>query len=173
MSKLFSVLLGGRAKGCNTELHDTVFVVGDSLEETYPQLIDKWFGIPNRLHIDCSIELNHVDGHEITLSTKPTDNQNKSLYFVNFGAYKPNYYGELHEINFYVASSKPEVLARAKQDLCTSFITPHCDDNIDVDDIISINAIDNYHIHLHPSKITAPLAIKIGYHRLTAPEVTA
>ena len=57
MLKLFAVVLGGRADGCNTELHDVVFVVGKSLEESYPQLIDKWFGNKKRLHIDSSIEL--------------------------------------------------------------------------------------------------------------------
>ena len=41
MLRLFSVNLGGRADGCNTELHDTVFVVGESLEATYPQLVQK------------------------------------------------------------------------------------------------------------------------------------
>jgi hypothetical protein len=50
--KLFAVYLGGRAAGCMIETHDVVFVVGHSLEETYPQLIKKWFGIPEQLHID-------------------------------------------------------------------------------------------------------------------------
>jgi len=38
MNKLFAVLLGGRAEGCNTELHDVVFVVDPSLEEAYLKL---------------------------------------------------------------------------------------------------------------------------------------
>lgn len=42
--KLFAVYLGGRADRCNIELHDVVFVVGSSIEETYPLLAKKWFG---------------------------------------------------------------------------------------------------------------------------------
>ena len=42
MKKLYAVYLGGYTKKCNTELHDVVFAVGDTLEETYPQLVEKW-----------------------------------------------------------------------------------------------------------------------------------
>ena len=124
MLKLFAVLLGGRATGCNTELHDVVFVVGSSLEETYPKLVNKWFGTKKRLHIDSTIELKYADGHEIILSKDQPDSD-KKLYFLNFGAYKPNYFGEVHEVGFYVAASKPEVLAKAKSDLCLNLIEPH------------------------------------------------
>jgi len=34
--KLFAVYLGVRADRCNIELHDVVFVVGTSIEDTYP-----------------------------------------------------------------------------------------------------------------------------------------
>ncbi len=57
MLKLFAVLLGGRATGCHIELHDVVFIVGNSLEETYPRLVHKWFGHHKRLHVDSSVEL--------------------------------------------------------------------------------------------------------------------
>ena len=33
--KLFAVYLGGRAKKCNTELHDVVFSYGNKIEDTY------------------------------------------------------------------------------------------------------------------------------------------
>ena len=49
--KLFAVFLGGRAEKCNTELHDVVFTCGNKIEDTYFDLIDKWFGFPDRLHI--------------------------------------------------------------------------------------------------------------------------
>jgi len=57
MPKLYAVMLGGYAKGCNIELHDIVFVIVNSLEETYPLLLKKWFGIERILHIDAAIEL--------------------------------------------------------------------------------------------------------------------
>ena len=37
--KLFLVVLGGRCRGCHTEQHDVRWVVGDAIEDTYPQLI--------------------------------------------------------------------------------------------------------------------------------------
>lgn len=81
MLKLFAVLLGGRADGCNVELHDVVFVAGPSLEETYPDLISKWFGNKKRLHIDSSIELKYIDGHEVVISEK-APSTDKKIFFV-------------------------------------------------------------------------------------------
>ena len=57
MPKLFAVYLGGRAPKCNTELHDVVFVVGESIEATYSQLTELWFGSREGLHIDSWLEL--------------------------------------------------------------------------------------------------------------------
>lgn len=171
MLKLFAVVLGGRADGCNVELHDVVFVVGHSLEETYPKLVNKWFGNKKRLHIDSTIELTHADNHEIIIHKEKPNNQDKRLFFVNFGAYKPDYFGEKHEIGFYVASSKPEVLKRAKQDLCLSLVEPHCDDNLPIDDIISIDDVDQYHIHLVPTFDPVKLNIQSFYRRLDLPEI--
>ena len=142
------------AHRCNIELHDVVFVIGHSLEETYPNLINKWFGNKKRLHIDSTIELQYLDGHEIFISrNKPK--QDEKLFFVNFGAYKPDHFGEIHETGFYVATSKSEVLERAKKDLCLSLLESHCDDNLVIDDIIAIESIDNQYVHLkQTSKIT-------------------
>ena len=47
--KLYAVYLGGRADGCNTELHDVVFTCGNKIEDTYMDLLDKWFGNADRL----------------------------------------------------------------------------------------------------------------------------
>lgn len=182
MLKLYAVLLGGRADGCNTELHDVVFTVGNSLEETYPQLIKKWFGNKTRLHIDSSIELQYVDGHEISISLeKPQNAENRSLFFVNFGGYKKGYFGEIHNVDFYIATSKPEVLNRAKKDLCKSLQEQHCDDNHDVttlmqqdsicDDITAINKIDQYYIHLTPTTQPSFLKIESYYRKLNLPEL--
>ena len=85
--KLFSVFLGGRADKCNTELHDVVFTLGEKIEDTYLDLLGKWFGLPDRLHIDSWVELNIVEGYQIYLSKKKK-NSKKKLYFVNLGAYE-------------------------------------------------------------------------------------
>lgn len=164
MLKIYAVVLGGRADGCNVELHDVVFAVGRSLEETYPQLINQWFGNKKRLHIDSTIELQYADHHEITLSKqKPTES--KKLFFINFGAYKPNVFGETHEIGFYVGESKNEVLMKAKKDLCLSLSEQHCDDNLPIDDIIALDKINDYYVHLTPTSETKKLNIISKYRK--------
>jgi hypothetical protein len=173
MLKLFAVMLGGRAMGCNIELHDVVFVSGASIKETYPTLVKKWFGIKKQLHIDSIIELEYVDGHHITLSKTKPENA-KKLYFANFGAYKSGYFGEIHETGFYVATSKSEALSRAKKDLCLSLLEPHCDDNISVDDIILIDAgLNDYYIHVTETNQSAELKIENIYLRLDLQETVA
>ena len=49
---LFLVVLGGRAKKANIELHDVRWVVGSKIEDTYDALRKDWFGSPRGLHID-------------------------------------------------------------------------------------------------------------------------
>lgn len=178
MVKLFAVMLGGRAAGCNIELHDVVFVAGESLEETYPLLVNKWFGSPLRLHIDSTVELTIVDGYEISLTKeKPENGSENTLYFVNFGGYKPNFFGELHEMKFYVASEKVAVTAKAKKDLCVSLFQQHLDDSIpidslcnenqvDIDAIIPIRQVDQYYVQLKPTTATATLVIESSYRKL-------
>ena len=41
---LFLVVLGGRAKLANVELHDVRWVVGSKIEDTYNLLRREWFG---------------------------------------------------------------------------------------------------------------------------------
>lgn len=165
MPNLYAIMLGGRAEGCNTELHDTVFVTGNSIEETYPKLIEKWFGIPYRLHIDICAELKYIDGYEIKLSqNKPNTKPTHSLYFINFGGYKPDYFGEIHQSRFYVGTSKTEILKRAKKELCLDTEDPHCDDNIEIDDLLHIDQVDQYYLTLTPTDQDCKLKFKAEYH---------
>src|SRR5882724_10280083 len=106
--KLFAVYLGGRADGCNIELHDVVFVVGPSIEATYSLLAKKWFGNLQGFHIDSYVELQNIDGYKIELSKEPSKEDSlKKLYFINLGAYKPGEFTEYHQSAFYVADSFP------------------------------------------------------------------
>ena len=43
---LFVVMLGGKHPRAKIEVHDVVFAIADSLEATYPQLRQGWFGSP-------------------------------------------------------------------------------------------------------------------------------
>ncbi len=180
--KLFVVLLGGRAQGCHIELHDLVFIVGNSLEETYPRLVKKWFGIQKSLHIDSSIELDIIDGYKISLLNKlPTSSANPELlYCVNFGGYQTGFLGELHEIKFYVGNTKKGIIKRAKDELCVNTLQQHCDDNLvvggadcykDVDDVITIGCVDGYYLYLTPTTDSSSAKVESSYRRLDVPHI--
>ncbi|HEY0267276.1 MAG TPA: DUF1543 domain-containing protein, partial [Rhizomicrobium sp.] len=132
--KLFAVYLGGRAPKANTELHDVVFAVGARIEDTYTQLLDKWFGDPVGLHLDSWLELDVVDGYRVSLADAPSPAPEK-LWFVNLGAYRDGAFTELHAMGFYVAATAPEARARALAEHFQSGVTEiHKDDLHDVDD---------------------------------------
>jgi hypothetical protein len=75
--KLFAVYLGGRAPKAVTEVHDVVFVTGKTINHTYEQLMDKWFGTPKDLHLDSWMELDVIDGYRITLSPNKIESEKK------------------------------------------------------------------------------------------------
>jgi hypothetical protein len=161
--RLFAVYLGGRAKKCNTELHDVVFVVGASIEATYERLMDKWFGDPLRLHIDSWLELHLVDGYRVLLRQEPSGQQEK-LFFINLGAYQPGEFTELHANAFLVGRDEQEVKQRAKQQLLQGANAVHTDDLFDVDDCLDIAEVDGQHVHLEAAAETLPLVPNNGYH---------
>ena len=170
-NKLLAVYLGGRAPKCNTELHDVVFVVGESVEATYAKLMDKWFGDPLRLHVDSWMELKVVDGQRITLS-RGAPAQALRLYFINLGAYLPGQFTELHANAFVVAASEREVKARAKAELLRGTQSVHTDDLYDIDDCLEITEVDGFHIHLEPTTETQPFEPNNGYH-IIPPEIVS
>lgn len=161
--KLFAVYLGGRAPRCNTELHDVVFIAGESIEASYEQLMDKWFGDPLRLHIDSWVELQVADGHRITLQPHPPT-PGKKLYFINLGAYLPGQFTELHANAFVVAASEADVKKRAKAELLQGTQSIHTDDLYDIDDCLEIAEVDGQHIHLEPVPGALPPEPHSAYH---------
>ena len=64
---LYLVVLGGRAKKANIELHDVRWVVGSKIEDTYDTLRNDWFGSPKGLHIDSYKKIKYIDGYKINL----------------------------------------------------------------------------------------------------------
>ena len=64
---LYLVVLGGKAKKANIELHDVRWVVGSKIEDTYDTLRKGWFGSPKGLHIDSYKKIKYVDGYKINL----------------------------------------------------------------------------------------------------------
>lgn len=166
MKKLFAVYLGGRAPGCNTELHDVVFVVGDTIEATYEQLMETWFGAPVGLHVDSWMELSAVDGHRVSLSeSEPAGH--KKLYFVNLGGYADGVFTELHANVFLAAETAQEAKAKAKSALHGKLPGAlHTDDIYDVDDCLELGMVGGHHIVLEPAA-DAILPVPVnGYHIL-------
>jgi hypothetical protein len=170
--KLFAVYLGGRAQKCNTELHDVVFTVGVTIEDTYERLLDLWFGSPEGLHIDSWMELSVVDGYRIS-TTRDAPPSDKKLYFVNLGAYADGEFTELHANAMLVASSEHEVKSRAKAELLRGKLAVHTDDLFDIDDCLEITKVDGYSISLTPTTESNPLVPNNGYHIIPRPIVAA
>ena len=66
---LFLVVLGGRSKGCHIEQHDVRWVVGDSIDDTLPELVRQWSGLRRGLHIDSYRTVSRVDGHNVVVQS--------------------------------------------------------------------------------------------------------
>ena len=172
MTKLFAVYLGGRAPKANTELHDVVFAVGIRIEDTYPQLLEKWFGNPVGLHLDSWLELDVVDGYRVTLSSAPSS-QSEKLFFVNLGAYDNNF-TELHANGFYVATSSEGAKKRALAQYFTSgFELPHKDDLHDIDDCIALENINSLRVTLTKTGEASTNKPSNGYHIIPKDMITA
>jgi len=114
---LYLVVLGGRAKKANIELHDVRWVVGSKIEDTYDTLRKDWFGSPKGLHIDSYKKIKYIDGYKINLinfeknkiDKKKLVKKNKAkkyLWFVNIGGYNPTSMQEKHEFGLVAASNK-------------------------------------------------------------------
>ena len=170
--KLFAVYLGGRAPKANTELHDVVFVTGTRIEETYVQLLDKWFGDPESLHIDSWLELDVVDGWRITLAETP-DASAQKFFFVNLGAYDESF-TELHAIGFYVAADALEAKKRALAAHFSQGVQQkHKDDLHAIDDCIALDAVGGLRVTLTRTGEVSQAKPNNGYHVLPKDVIAA
>ena len=158
---LFIVVLGGRSNKSNIEIHDVRWVVGKTIEDTFPELRKQWLGKRSGLHIDSYKCIKYVDGYEIVLSESNRDSLNSSrteklsLWFVNLGGYNPKKMYEEHEFNLIVANNAIEAKKKAKKSWETNLRNKHNDDCSgikfleQVDDIHPIE-IKNWEINLIP-----------------------
>ena len=164
---LYLVVLGGRAKKANIELHDVRWVVGSKIEDTFDTLRKDWFGSPRGLHIDSYKKIEYIDGYKINLINFEKDKiensqlgkKNKSqkyLWFVNIGGYIPTSMQEKHEFGLVIASTKLEAKNIAKSKWLIDCKKKHKDDLASLEMIIScddcelINKIGNCEIELTP-----------------------
>ena len=135
---LYLVVLGGRAKKANIELHDVRWVVGSKIEDTYDTLRKDWFGSPKGLHIDSYKKIKYLDGYKINLRNVENlkinnkfpnkSNTKKKLWFVNIGGYDPSSLQEKHEFGLVIASTKFEAKNKAKSKWLIGCKKKHKDD---------------------------------------------
>ena len=157
---LFIVVLGGRSSKSNIEMHDVRWVLGESIEDTFPELRKQWLGNITGLHIDSYKRIKYVDGYKIAISKSNKDNsinpqaEDQSLWFVNLGGYDPNKMYEEHEFNLVVAKRYIDAKKKAKNKWESNFKNKHNDDysgikNFEqVDDLKSIKKIEGWEIKL-------------------------
>ena len=164
---LFLVVLGGKAKKANVELHDVRWVVGSRIEDTYEILKRDWFGDVHGLHIDSYKKIEFVDGYKINLKNIQNRKLKKSfigsnikenLWFVNIGGYSPSSMQEKHEFGLVVASSKLEAKNIAKSKWLYDCKKKHKDDiaSLEIlnscDDCKLVKKIDSWEIELIQEK---------------------
>ena len=164
-SFLYLVVLGGRAKKANIELHDVRWVVGSEIKDTYETLRKDWFGTSRGLHIDSYKKIKYIDGYKINLINiekdkitknkieKQTKNK-KYLWFVNIGGYNPTSMQEQHEFGLVIASNKLDAKNIAKSKWLIGCEKKHKDDIASLEIIVSyddckkIKKIGNWVIQL-------------------------
>ena len=133
------VVLGGKAKKANVELHDVRWVIGPKIEDTYDSLRRNWFGMREGLHIHSFKKINYVDGYKINLKNienkKLKNNKisnkkitQKYLWFLNIGGYDPSSMQEKHEFGLVVSRSSSEAKNKAKSKWLNGYKKKHKDD---------------------------------------------
>jgi len=163
---LYLVVLGGRARKANVELHDVRWVVGSKIEDTYDTLRKQWFGSPKGLHIDSYKRIKYIDGYKINLINFEKDKlgkkklvknkAKKNLWFVNIGGYSPISMQEKHEFGLVAARSKLEAKNIAKSKWLIGCKKKHKDDIASLemllccDDCKLIKKISKWEIELIP-----------------------
>ena len=152
MSNLFMVMLGGRHARANTEVHDVVFAIAETLEDTYSQLKNAWFGEQKGLHIDAWMQINSIQSDEknyqIQFSHAQAQFENEKLWLINLGGYDEREFGELHRYVLVIAQDSVEAKEKGKQFFASTWQKQHTDRVVDVDDCLAIDCVDGRFIHL-------------------------
>ncbi|MCH7394990.1 DUF1543 domain-containing protein [Acinetobacter dispersus] len=152
MPSLFMVMLGGRHARANTEVHDVVMTIGESLSEVIPQLKQAWFGESKGLHIDAWAQISGVQSqgvnYQIQFSDAAPSALDEKLYLINLGGYSLNAFGELHSYHLVIAPDAVIAKQLGKQFIQQDWHKPHNDRVVDVDDCIPIDHVAGRYIHL-------------------------
>ena len=146
------IMLGCRPEGRLTEQHDIFFGIGDSLKELIPEMKAFWKEAKGKIHIDAWREVTVVDGFQIEITYKTSENGNQNdLFFINLGGYKPNEFEEYHYKILTVAPTLGMAAKKAKESIFYKHCgfkgaTSHIDDKfgIDVDELYKVKEILNF-----------------------------
>lgn len=152
MPSLFIVMLGGRHARANTEVHDVVLAVADTLEETFPQLRQAWFGEQQGLHIDAWAQINGVEfegqQYQLQFSNAAPNQAHEKLWLINLGGYDAREFGELHRYVLVVAQNNMVAKQRGKAYFAAHWQKQHTDGVLDVDDCIAIDQVHGRYVQL-------------------------
>ena len=145
-------------------MHDVRWVLGESIEDTFPELRKQWLGKKTGLHIDSYKRIQYIDGYKIAISKynkdKPMNlqSEDQSLWFINLGGYDPKKMYEEHEFTLVVAKKALEAKKKAKINWKSTLKSKHNDncsgikEFAQVDDLHSIKKINNWEIKLIPDE---------------------
>ncbi|MFH7765832.1 DUF1543 domain-containing protein [Acinetobacter sp. BSP-28] len=152
MSNLYMVMLGGRHARANTEVHDVVLAVGETLQEVYPQLKNAWFGEQKGLHIDAWAQINGVEfeskKYQIQFNDAAPNSSSEHLFLINLGGYDAQEFGELHRYVLVVAQNAMLAKKQGKAYFAQHWQKQHTDRVLDVDDCIAIDHIHGRYVQL-------------------------
>ncbi len=152
--RLFVVMLGGRHARANTEVHDVVFAVAPTIEQTHAQLRAQWFGEAAGLHIDSWMAVDGVAQWQVRFTETPPEEGTPTLYFVNLGGYLPDTFGEDHRYLLVVAADAVEAKRTALQQAHAQWLKPHRDALLEVDSCLPLGPIGGLHVQLQPGAHT-------------------
>lgn len=179
--KLYMLLLGSRAPGRNVEQHDFFFGIAHSLKELIPAIKKFWPEAKNNIHIDGYREVTSVDGYRVSVRLKieSSTEPGKRLFFINLGGYQENKFEEQHYTILTVKDNRAQASKEAKE---TFFYKHHgfkgaeshiddkygidVDDLYQIEDILSLEQKELYHIELTPEEDLPEDKLHLGYFKL-------
>ena len=158
MPSLFITMLGGRHVRANVEVHDVILAVGETLEETYPQLKNAWFGEQKGLHIDAWAQMNGVEcegkKYQLQFTDAAPNQADQKLWLINLGGYDAKEFGELHRYVLVVAQNAMVAKQRGKNCFAAHWQKQHTDRVLDVDDCIAIDHVHGRYVQLVESEFS-------------------
>lgn len=141
-------MLGGRHARARIEVHDVAFANVARPEDAYPQLRRDWFGAPKGLHVDGWLAVDGVEDYRVRFGDIAPGAGAPRLFFVNLGGYVPRSLGEAHDYLLLVATDLAEAKHKAKALRDASWIKPHTDALLEVDDCIAIDQVGGRYVQL-------------------------